>query len=77
MKRYIKKLLKEEVENYMFFQNLKTIKHHVDMLLDEPTEEVDVEVDYSEMSPREIQSLIDDALDAGDFDTVGMLSKYL
>ena len=44
---------------------------------DEPTEEVDVEVDYSEMSSREIQSLIDDALDAGDFDTVGMLSKYL
>ena len=44
---------------------------------DEPTEEVDVEVDYSEMSPREIQDLIDDALDAGDFDTVGMLSKYL
>ena len=44
---------------------------------DEPSEEVDVEVDYSEMSPREIQDLIDDALDAGDFDTVGMLSKYL
>ena len=44
---------------------------------DEPSEEVDVEVDYSEMSPREIQELIDDALDAGDFDTVAKLSKYL
>ena len=44
---------------------------------DEPSEEVDVEVDYSEMSSREIQELIDDALDAGDFDTVAKLSKYL
>ena len=44
---------------------------------DEPTEVEDVEIDYSEMSSKEIQDLIDDALDAGDFDTVGMLSKYL
>jgi len=35
------------------------------------------EVDYSEMSPREIQDLIDDALDNGDFDTVAKLHKYL
>ena len=44
---------------------------------DEPTEVEDVEIDYSELSSKEIQDLIDDALDAGDFDTVGMLSKYL
>lgn len=33
--------------------------------------------DYSEMSQRQIQDLIDDALDAGDMDKVRMLSQYL
>jgi hypothetical protein len=33
--------------------------------------------DYSEMSQRQIQELIDDALDAGDMDKVRMLSQYL
>ena len=33
--------------------------------------------DYSEMSQRQIQDLIDDALDAGDEDKLKMLSKYL
>ena len=33
--------------------------------------------DYSEMSQRQIQELIDDALDAGDEDKLKMLSKYL
>jgi len=48
---------------------------------DEPKEEPIVsepkEVDYSEMSPREIQDLIDDALDNGDFETVEKLHKYI
>jgi len=35
------------------------------------------EVDYSELSKREIEKLIDKALDAKDFDTVRDLSKYL
>ena len=35
------------------------------------------EPNYSEMSKREIQDLIDDALDAEDFDTVSKLHKYL
>jgi hypothetical protein len=35
------------------------------------------EIDYSEMTSREIQQLIDDALDAEDFDTVSKLHKYL
>jgi len=35
------------------------------------------EPNYSEMSKSEIQGLIDDALDAGDFDTVSKLHKYL
>jgi len=42
----------------------------------EETEE-EIEVDYSEMSSREIQQLIDDALDAEDFDTVKKLHQYL
>lgn len=39
-------------------------------------EEVE-EVDYSKMSQREIQSLIDDALDSEDYATVGKLSQFL
>jgi len=35
------------------------------------------EVDYSKMSQREIQSMIDDALDSGDFEVVKKLSQYL
>ena len=46
---------------------------------DEETGETEetIEVDYSEMSKREIQDLIDDALDAEDFDTVKKLHQYL
>lgn len=35
------------------------------------------EIDYNELTKREIQDLIDDALDAGDFDRVRMLAQYL
>lgn len=35
------------------------------------------DLDYSTMSQREIQNLIDSALDAGDMETVRMLAKYL
>ena len=42
-----------------------------------PEEDIEVEVDYSEMSKKEIESLINDALDAGDFDTVEKLHKYM
>ena len=44
---------------------------------EEPTTDEPKELDYSEMSSREIQDLIDDALDRGDFDTVAKLHKYL
>jgi len=39
-------------------------------------EETEV-VDYSELSQRNLQKLIDDALDDGDFDEVKKLSGYL
>jgi hypothetical protein len=35
------------------------------------------EVDYSEMTKKEIEDLINDALDKGDFDTVAKLHKYM
>jgi len=35
------------------------------------------EVDYSELTQRELQELIDDALDEGDYDKVRMLSQYM
>ena len=44
---------------------------------EEETEEEEIEVDYSEMSTKEIQQLIDVALDAEDFDMVKKLHKYL
>jgi len=35
------------------------------------------EVDYSELTQRELQELIDDALDAGDYKRVQMLAQYM
>ena len=35
------------------------------------------DVDYSEMTKKEIEDLINDALDKGDFDTVAKLHKYM
>ena len=43
---------------------------------DEEKETTD-EIDYSELTPRELAELIDDALDAGDFERVKMLSQYM
>ena len=40
-------------------------------------EETSVEVDYSELTPRELQELIDDALDSGDYARVQMLAQYM
>jgi len=42
-----------------------------------PTQQAKKELEYSEMSQREIQALIDDALDAGDRKKMEILSKYL
>lgn len=44
---------------------------------DEEKSEEPSEVDYSELTPRELQELIDDALDAGDFERVKMLAQYM
>jgi len=41
------------------------------------TEEYDEEVDYSKMSKKELETLINQALDAGDFDLVEKLHKFM
>lgn len=40
-------------------------------------EETEGEVDYSELTPRELQELIDAALDEGDYKRVQMLAQYM
>ncbi len=50
------------------------VESEIDQLIKKSAER---EEDYSEMTKREIQDLIDDALDAGDFDRVRMLAQYL
>lgn len=50
------------------------------MMPGRPEEEVpqeQSEVDYSELTPRELAELIDDALDKGDFKRVEMLAQYM
>ena len=50
----------------------------LDNLGNEPeTEEYDEEVDYSKMSKKELETLINQALDAGDFDLVEKLHKFM
>jgi hypothetical protein len=71
MENIIKKLLKEEVENYMFFQNLKTIKHHVDMLLDKPTEEMDSILKKHDWASEHISTAKDDVEEVCNFFTHG------
>ena len=41
------------------------------------SEEYDEEVDYSKMSKKELETLINQALDAGDFDLVEKLHKFM
>ena len=40
-------------------------------------EDEEGELDYSELSKREIQELIDDALDKGDFEMINILQKFI
>ena len=50
------------------------VESDIDQLIKKTAER---EQDYSEMTKRELQDLIDDALDSGDFDRVRMLAQYL
>jgi flagellar biosynthesis GTPase FlhF len=44
---------------------------------DEEDSNEPTEVNYSELTQRELQELIDDALDNGDYDRVKMLAQYM
>jgi len=77
MEEYRKKLAeyereKAEYEAWEAEQKRKAEQKKVQKQAQPQTQE---EPDYSEMSKRDIQSLIDDALDKGDFATVKMLSN--
>ncbi len=67
----IRKILKEEVENYMFFQNLETIKTHVDMLLSKSPEELDVILKKHDWASEHISTAKDDVEEVCNFFTHG------
>tara|TARA_R110002012_G_scaffold320197_1_gene542734 strand:- start:156 stop:509 length:354 start_codon:yes stop_codon:yes gene_type:complete len=63
----IRKILKEEVENYMFFQNLKTIKEHVELLLSKPQEELDKILKKHDWASEHISTAKDDIEEVSNF----------
>lgn len=58
------------------YDDMDDILDNIGREMNEP-EETTQELDYENMAPSDIQKLIDDALDRGDFDTVAKLHKYL
>ena len=75
MKKNIRKILKEEVENYMFFQNLKTIKTHVDMLLAKSPEETDEILKKHDWASEHMSTAKDDIEEVCNFFTNGYVSE--
>ena len=71
----LKKILKEEVENYMFFQNLNTIKKHVDMLLSKSPEELDSILKKHDWASDHITTAKDDIEEVCNFFTDGYVSE--
>jgi chaperonin cofactor prefoldin len=66
----------QEIEEYN--RDLEDFKEvgEVDEILTKVEKQPEI-VDYSKMSKYELQSIIDEALDNGDFDTLGKASVYL
>ena len=89
----IKAYFRKSLDKAKIVMNEKSIEEGVDFMVDEFVKfmidlkqslesegeewKQEKEKDYSEMSQREIQQLIDDALDARDFKKVEFLSQYL
>jgi|TARA_R110000803_G_scaffold189633_3_gene252167 hypothetical protein len=71
----VRKILKEEVENYMFLQNLKTIKTHVDMLLSKSPEELDEILKEHDWASDHISTAKDDVEEVCNFFTNGYVSE--
>lgn len=65
-----------ETESDVKSEEDSEIESEIDRLINQ-TAKAESERDYSDMTQKEILDLIDDALDAGDFDTVKKLSQYL
>jgi hypothetical protein len=79
-KNTIKNLVDESIEELKSEEYEEAIGSDVES--DDSEVDIDQNVsqddeDYSKLSKTQIQKLIDDALDSGDFDTIGKLSKYL
>lgn len=75
MGKNIKRILKEEVENYMFFQNLKTIKTHVDMLLAKSPKEMDKILKKHDWASDHMSTAKDDIEEICNFFTNGYASE--
>jgi len=75
MRNNIKKILKEEVENYMFFQNLKTIRTHVDMLLSKSPKEMDKILKKHDWASEHMSTAKDDIEEVCNFFTNGYVSE--
>jgi hypothetical protein len=70
----------KELKEYELGEALPGYDDSDDFELPEETpvvDEEDEEVDYSQLSQRKIQELIDDALDSGNYDEVKRLSQFL
>lgn len=59
------------------YDDMDDILSHLGVEGSTETEEEDEETYYKNMSKSQLQKLIDDALDSGDFETVSKLHKYL
>ena len=77
MEKNIRKILKEEVENYMFFQNLKTIKTHIDMLLDKSPEDMDKILKKHDWASEHMSTAKDDIEEVCNFFTHGHVSESI
>jgi hypothetical protein len=64
----------KEEDSEEFTDGSETDEDDIQSLISKTAEK---EQDLSELTPRELQELIDDALDAGDFEEVKRLSSYL
>jgi hypothetical protein len=59
------------------YNDMGDVLDNLGIEVEDDVEEEPKDVDYSEMSRREIEDLINDALDNGDFETVAKLHKYM
>ena len=59
------------------YDDMGDILDNLGIEVEDDTPQEPKDVDYSEMTKKEIEDLINDALDKGDFDTVAKLHKFM